>query len=527
MGKTNQEGLGRFKNYPNGSELLLHLKCIDCHTTEKQLLAVFRMNYKSMKDIGAEYFEGDYINMMSDIVSLIMTQYRELIKQRDTSLMHTLPICMTVAVSPVKKRGDMGKGYVLGGVESVGNAEHITQQVAIVKRTKKNTNLVLSTAPTRTFTDIDQMASLTDGDTPDTIKTFIKSTIRYITNGGKPYYLVSVAIPQEAAHSTAIVSQYKWESRPIAGFAKRIFGSGYSVIKDPSMADQLIKKPHAQILDDIRPEISYSSYKFIPYSPRENGVDIANDVFNTFTGYKATLLDINEAEMNRNVDLIFDCFASLICGGPVNGSFFGVVKDYISTALSLNSGSEENRPKYDILLDWLSYNLRNPRTTAKKGILIRGGNYTVSVFLERMFHHIYGINYAKYIQLIDFMTTQRSTTTTSLRSADMDTCAAYVTGPCELPNKLCKAELTTPFVIYYGAHQPLDMCADAHVVDAHVVDFINSKFFCIEAVNKIEDVGETAMVKELTQHDWDCYYTILMHRDLSKFELTEYINDML
>lgn len=72
IGKTTQEGLGRFKNYPNGSELILHIKCTDCHTTEKQLIAVFKSKYKHRSDIGTEYFEGDYFEMMRIIMDSVM-----------------------------------------------------------------------------------------------------------------------------------------------------------------------------------------------------------------------------------------------------------------------------------------------------------------------------------------------------------------------------------------------------------------------------------------------------------------------
>jgi hypothetical protein len=71
IGKTTKTGLTRFSNYPNGSDLLFHIKCNDCHTYEKLLIDLFKNNYILRKDIGNEYFEGDYKHMIRDIYDKI------------------------------------------------------------------------------------------------------------------------------------------------------------------------------------------------------------------------------------------------------------------------------------------------------------------------------------------------------------------------------------------------------------------------------------------------------------------------
>lgn len=71
IGKTTQETLGRYKQYPKGSELLIHIKCHDCHLIEKQLISLFKTKYKQRKDVGREYFEGDHINMIKCIIMMI------------------------------------------------------------------------------------------------------------------------------------------------------------------------------------------------------------------------------------------------------------------------------------------------------------------------------------------------------------------------------------------------------------------------------------------------------------------------
>lgn len=73
LGKTTRMGLDRFKSYPNGSDLLLHVKCLDCHIAEKYLLKLFDRRYKKRIDVGSEYFEGDSNSMMIDIMNYIIS----------------------------------------------------------------------------------------------------------------------------------------------------------------------------------------------------------------------------------------------------------------------------------------------------------------------------------------------------------------------------------------------------------------------------------------------------------------------
>ncbi len=66
-GKTKQENLQRFNQYPKGSKLLLQQACDDCDILETELIRDFKNKYTHRKDIGNEYFEGDYNNMIKDI----------------------------------------------------------------------------------------------------------------------------------------------------------------------------------------------------------------------------------------------------------------------------------------------------------------------------------------------------------------------------------------------------------------------------------------------------------------------------
>lgn len=67
LGKTKQENLRRFKQYPKGSKLIIQQVCDDCDMLETQLIRYFKNKYIHRKDIGNEYFEGDNNEMVKDI----------------------------------------------------------------------------------------------------------------------------------------------------------------------------------------------------------------------------------------------------------------------------------------------------------------------------------------------------------------------------------------------------------------------------------------------------------------------------
>jgi hypothetical protein len=67
IGKTKQENLTRFKQYSKGSIMLCQIISKDCDEDERILLSKFRTSYVPRKDVGSEYFEGDYEKMIQDI----------------------------------------------------------------------------------------------------------------------------------------------------------------------------------------------------------------------------------------------------------------------------------------------------------------------------------------------------------------------------------------------------------------------------------------------------------------------------
>jgi hypothetical protein len=69
VGMTKKENHERFNQYPKGSVLLFQLICNNCKNMEKLILKKFKENFKQRKDIGNEYFEGEY-KLMIDIIYL-------------------------------------------------------------------------------------------------------------------------------------------------------------------------------------------------------------------------------------------------------------------------------------------------------------------------------------------------------------------------------------------------------------------------------------------------------------------------
>jgi hypothetical protein len=64
VGMTTKTNLSRIKSYPKGSILLFYSICNNCKTMENNLIELFKSNFIHRKDIGSEYFEGNYKDMI-------------------------------------------------------------------------------------------------------------------------------------------------------------------------------------------------------------------------------------------------------------------------------------------------------------------------------------------------------------------------------------------------------------------------------------------------------------------------------
>jgi hypothetical protein len=70
IGRTEQPNFKRFYQYPKGSIILFQMICNDSKKLEKKLIINFKKKYILRKDIGNEYFEGNFINMIDDIYKI-------------------------------------------------------------------------------------------------------------------------------------------------------------------------------------------------------------------------------------------------------------------------------------------------------------------------------------------------------------------------------------------------------------------------------------------------------------------------
>jgi len=85
IGKTRQDNLGRFNNYPNGSSLYLQYFCNNSDFIELRIIDSFKENFIQRLDIGREYFEGN-IDEMMDKIYHIRNQYSNLSKEEIDSI---------------------------------------------------------------------------------------------------------------------------------------------------------------------------------------------------------------------------------------------------------------------------------------------------------------------------------------------------------------------------------------------------------------------------------------------------------
>ena len=74
IGMTTKENHTRFKQYPKNSTLLLQIVCDNCKKMEKEITKLFEQKFMIRKDIGREYFQGDYKLMINYICNMIKNE---------------------------------------------------------------------------------------------------------------------------------------------------------------------------------------------------------------------------------------------------------------------------------------------------------------------------------------------------------------------------------------------------------------------------------------------------------------------
>ena len=68
IGRTKQEGVSRIKNYPKGSKVWLMIIVNDSVKAENDLLDRFDKMFVQVSDVGREYYKGNPVQMMEEII---------------------------------------------------------------------------------------------------------------------------------------------------------------------------------------------------------------------------------------------------------------------------------------------------------------------------------------------------------------------------------------------------------------------------------------------------------------------------
>jgi hypothetical protein len=77
IGRSLQENLKRIQSYSNGTKLLFQSICEDCIDSEKELIKLFKLNFKHRNDIGNEYFEGNCHKMIQIMTEYLITTFTQ------------------------------------------------------------------------------------------------------------------------------------------------------------------------------------------------------------------------------------------------------------------------------------------------------------------------------------------------------------------------------------------------------------------------------------------------------------------
>ena len=75
VGRTYQDELKRFNNYPKGSQLHLHISCLNSVEVERSIITDFNNLFQNVELYGKEYFKGNLLDMMKVILNNISLSF--------------------------------------------------------------------------------------------------------------------------------------------------------------------------------------------------------------------------------------------------------------------------------------------------------------------------------------------------------------------------------------------------------------------------------------------------------------------
>ena len=103
VGMTQKENFERFNQYPKGSVLLFQIICHDCKSMEVQVIKQFKEKFIKRKDIGSEYFEGNYKSMI-DIIYSTVKEEEQMFSEDAQKKIHIIDLCKKLS-EVIKTKG--------------------------------------------------------------------------------------------------------------------------------------------------------------------------------------------------------------------------------------------------------------------------------------------------------------------------------------------------------------------------------------------------------------------------------------
>ncbi len=354
------------------------------------------------------------------------------------------------------------------------------------------------------FTDIDQIRLIPEDASVETAKEFMSKTIRYASGAGKPYYLVRTKKDRNPREKEMKIQRnediteddyiFSWEPRDLDKFKKQVLMTKWAKI----IHNDVVKKiSYHEIFNNIKINgLSVSNHENKPYTPLENKNHFdTKDTLNTFTGYVARLVNIDEARKNENVNLILSHINTVWCGG--------------------------NESKFDYVVNWLAHNLQKPREKPEYGLVLKDiyKGSGKSRIIELMMKYIYGNGGVVYNGLDEYLD-ERNTRKERGLLVFIDEVSKKPKDPEKIKRYQTNLDDTVRF-LYNETREIMNYNAfifctnNDHALKSESGD---RRYFYLDVSNIMKGNYEYFMKFErLTQYDWDCYYTVMMHRDLSKF----------
>jgi uncharacterized C2H2 Zn-finger protein len=131
IGKTKQENNKRFNNYPNGSILLLQIICIDCDKCENLVMKLFKSKYIHCKEIGNEYFKGDYKEMINDIYNIIYNENNDIYIEHIKNILSVKEVVKTEETIKKKEEIIKKKEEIIKKIEEIKNEKMLKREAII------------------------------------------------------------------------------------------------------------------------------------------------------------------------------------------------------------------------------------------------------------------------------------------------------------------------------------------------------------------------------------------------------------